>query len=85
MAYGYLDKYGVLHVVEGKEVAENSAKDGKVVETGVPNAGGYPTYEGESVVVYAADEAYISGNRNDGAGFALEKAPAILDLFKALS
>jgi hypothetical protein len=61
-----------------------SAKDGKVVETGVPNAGGYPTYESAPVIVYSETEAYINGNRNGGEGFALEKAPAILELFKAL-
>jgi hypothetical protein len=31
--------------------------------------------KGESVVVYAADEAYISGNRNDGTGLRVGEGP----------
>ncbi|MDR1616216.1 MAG: hypothetical protein LBR98_04315 [Syntrophomonadaceae bacterium] len=35
----------------------------------------YLLMKGESVVVYAADEAYISGNRNDGTGLRVGEGP----------
>ena len=72
MSYAYLDKYGILHVVDNEETAKTYAKNGKYVKTDIPNKGGYPC-KLEEVVVYSQSEAYVDGNRGDGKKIKLPK------------
>jgi hypothetical protein len=64
MAFAYLDKYSVLHVVENMQIAVN-ATSGKVVETSIEHEGGYPVVDGE-VVIYEEGKAFINGNIKSG-------------------
>lgn len=62
----YRDKYGILHAVGGRFIAEENAAGKPVVE--IPGAceGGYPCVVGPSVVDYGNGEIYVGGNRTDG-------------------
>jgi len=61
--FAYKDKFGTMHMVERKEVAERSAA-GPVVETNFPSTGtGYPAVEGKTLFVYVNEgKAYLGGN-----------------------
>ena len=59
--YAYIDKGGILHVVESRKTAEQYTT-GKVVETEVPCEHGYPLHGGKDVTMYSLDTAYIGGN-----------------------
>ncbi|PHV69786.1 hypothetical protein CS063_13795 [Sporanaerobium hydrogeniformans] len=83
MSYGYLDKYGILHVVSDEGTAKTYAKNGKYVKTDVANRGGYPCLLKE-VVVYSQSEAYIEGNRGDGKKIRLSECKDIEALYKQL-
>lgn len=40
--YAYLDKAGIMHIVEERATAAKYSANGKVVETDLPANGGYP-------------------------------------------
>ena len=77
MNYAYLDKYGILHI--------SSTEQGDRLPTDVPCKGGYPTHDGETVVMYSLDEMYIGNNRNDEGDGRVnsEDYPAIRELYIA--
>lgn len=78
MGFAYKDRFGVVHVVDGKGVAEANA-DCAVVETGIEHAGGYPQVDGKDVVAYVGTgEIYVDGNRRDGAPTELGELPESL-------
>lgn len=60
MAYGYLDQYKILHVVDEEETAKKYATS-KVVPTDIPNGGGYPEFDEKHVIVYTADDKFKVG------------------------
>lgn len=82
--YAYIDKGGILHVVESRKTAEEYTT-GKVVETEVPCAHGYPLHEGKDVTMYSLDTAYIGGNALLGSGrrAKMTDIPEIVALYKA--
>mgnify|MGYP004539025695 FL=1 len=82
--YAYIDKGGILHVVETRKTAEEYTT-GKVVETEVPCEHGYPLHEGKDVTMYSLDTAYIGGNARLGSGrrVFMNKIPEIVALYKA--
>ena len=82
MGFAYIDKGGVLHVVEKRKTAEEYATK-KVVETEVPFAHGYPLHEGQDVTMYSLTEAYIGGNAKSGAKVDVEEIPEIAALYRA--
>ena len=54
--FAYLDKAGIMHVVEKKETAEEYRKLGKIVETDVQAVLGFPLDEkGKGVIVYGPE------------------------------
>ena len=64
MDYAYLDSYGILHIVDSEATAKEYAS-GKIVQTAIPNSGGYPTHEGQHVIVYTEKGEYkIGGSMN---------------------
>ncbi len=65
MAYAYRDKYGILHCVKGKALAERYAK-GQVVKYDGDCKGGYPTVDGLAIFDYGNGEIYYGGNRGSG-------------------
>ena len=54
--YAYLDKYGIMHLVDKRDTALDYAPNGKVKETEWPAEYGYPLYEGKALIVYAPDD-----------------------------
>ena len=85
MAYAYLDKYDILHVVDDKEVAELAAKGGNYVTTTIANANGYPTAGGKPVFLYAAEKkAFIGGNKNSGKKYDYTENNELMGLLKQL-
>ena len=81
--YAYLDKGGILHVSASKKTAQEYSANHQVVETEHPADHGYPVHNGEEVIMYAEDEAYIHGNVGDGKRLNLEKAPELVALYRA--
>lgn len=80
--YGYVDKYGVVHVVDAESVANANAA-GIVVETDIKGVHGYPqipTVDGPvDVVAYVNEqEIYTGGNRKDGVLTPLADLPSDL-------
>ena len=65
MAYAYRDKYGILHCVKSKALADRYAK-GKVVKYDGACEGGYPTLDGLAIFDYGNGEIYYGGNRGSG-------------------
>jgi len=66
--YAYLDKAGIMHIVEKRATAENSKGQGVIVETNVENDLGYPValYKGklEGIIVYSEDEMKVDATDN---------------------
>ena len=84
MSYAYLDQYSILHIVDRKEDAEQYAS-GRIVETGIPNGGGYPEADGKHVIVYVKDEKYkVNGVEYPLDTNFLKKYPQIADLLQDL-
>lgn len=86
--YAYLDRYGILHIVNG---VNTPPTDAKVVGTELKRDGGFPVVRAgkklKKVYMYSLDEAYVGGNRNSyEAGSAkrldFEEHPEILKLYK---
>lgn len=82
MGFAYIDKGGILHVVEKRKTAEEYASK-KVVETAVPYSHGFPLHEGQDVTMYGLDEAYIGGNAMGGKRVDPQEIPEILALYQA--
>lgn len=58
MSFGYLDQYGILHIVDRKEDAEKYAHS-KIVTTDIPNGAGYPEdKDGDHIIVYTTQNKY---------------------------
>ena len=88
--YAYLDKGGILHIVD-KDPDAQYARNGKIVETTVTCRGGYPviTYDDErtELVVYSLDKAVVSNGSEktaDGTEVDLKLYPEIYELYKSL-
>ena len=54
--WAYLDRNGILYLVEKRDTAIEYAANGKVVETDYPSHHGHPKYEGETLVVYGPED-----------------------------
>ena len=88
--YAYLDKGGILHIVD-KDPDAQYARNGKIVETTVACRGGYPviTYGDErtELVVYSLDKAVVPNGSEktiDGTEVDLKLYPEIYELYKSL-
>lgn len=81
--YAYVDRFGVVHVVDAKETAERFAR-GTVVEVDaevIPSSGGYPKVDGKHVFAYVDEQKiFIGGNGNNNKGelVALGELPTAL-------
>lgn len=66
--FGYLDKSGILHVVEAKSTATEYAKfNGKIVETTLGDGHGMLFENGKKIYVYAKEgKFYEGGNAENG-------------------
>ena len=82
MAFAYADKYGLLHVVDKKAMAEQYAKPGtKVVQTIVDSETGTPKINGQKVFVYLEEkEAYIGSNAKEGQPYKYQDNPVLMAL-----
>lgn len=80
--FAYLDKAGILHVVEGKETAEKYSMNGKVIETEITAKGGYPTamYRDhmEEIIVYDEETMKVEAR-----GMKIEVIPELAELYAA--
>ena len=86
--YAYLDKQGILRIVEKEEWAKEYAKfNGKVVTTGLPCKGGVPTMFNKGTKVeaevwaFAVGEAYFEPRQVQGAELRVKQYPELLDIF----
>ena len=84
MSYAYLDQYGILHIVDRKEDAEKYAS-GEIVETDIPNGGGYPEVDGKHIIVYVKDDKYkVNGTEYPLDTNFMKKYPDIMALVNEL-
>lgn len=83
--YAFIDKGGVLHVVESTQDAERNSTNGKVIETDIESKHGYPTVNGKQIVIYSVNECYEDANRDGGVKLDTERVyPALAELYKDL-
>lgn len=86
--YAYIDKGGILHVVERQIEAKKYSKDGRYVITEIATKHGYPLVKKgrneTEIVVYSLEEAYINGNRTDGTKVDLYNYPVIKEIYEQL-
>ena len=76
--YAYIDKVGIMHLVDTREVAEDFKKRGKVVETEIKAKNGFPIDEtGEGVIVYGENEM-----KYEAKGADIVPIPALAELYK---
>lgn len=76
--YAYVDKIGVMHVVDTREVAEDFKQRGKVVETEIAAKNGFPIDEkGEGVIVYGEDKM-----KYEAKGADIVPIPTFAELYK---
>ena len=86
--YAYLDKQGILRIVENKERAKEYAKiNGKVVETALLCEGGVPTMfnkgtrKQDMLWVFGVGEAYFEPRQRQGEELRVKRYPELLDIF----
>lgn len=84
MAYGYLDEYGILHIVDNEAMAKDFATS-KVVKTDVPNGEGYPKYDGKHIRVYTKEGKYKVGKVEHPIADLSKNYPAVAALVKELA
>lgn len=84
MDYAYLDKYKMLHVVDDKATADKYTS-GKVVETSLPNDGGYFTNDkGEHLRVDVDDKSYRVSKTHVTEDEFKKAYPAVWDVIESL-
>lgn len=89
MSYGYMSNGGVLHIVADRKTAEENSRNGKIIETSIPNEGGYPVVsvgngKTSSLIVYLEGDAFIHGNSKTGNAVSLSNYPDVHELFNAV-
>lgn len=89
MSYGYMSNSGVLHVVADRKSAKENSRNGKIVETSIPNEGGYPIVsvgngDTSSLIVYLEGDAFIHGNSKSGHAVSLSNYSEVHELFNAV-
>ena len=58
--YAYIDKGGIMHVVEDMQTAIDYAKKGtKIIEFEGEYKNGYPVEDGEMIIVYGPEEMKV--------------------------
>ena len=86
--YAYIDKGGVLHIVEKQIDARKYSKDDRYIITEVESKHGYPVVKKgrntTEIVVYSLEEAYINGNRTDGTKVELDNYPIVKEIYEQL-
>lgn len=79
--YAYIDKGGIVHVVEGIQTAIDYAKKGtEVIAFEGEYKGGYPVVNGEMIIVYGPEEMKI-----DAHGGNIAVIPALADIYRKCS
>ena len=64
--FAYLDKVGIMHIVEKMETAVEFCKKGKVVATEIKSAHGFPLdKEGRGVIVYGPEEMKLEADEKN--------------------
>ena len=84
MSYAYLDKYGIMHVVDNLQTAREYSGSGNVVTTEIANSSGYPEVDGKHVIVYATDKKF-KVNGVEYPLIELKKYPDVWALLEQLS
>lgn len=85
MDFAYLDKYGILHIVDEKITAEEFAAS-TIVETSIPNKGGFPvTDNGSHIIVYTESGKYKIGGVEAPISQLAKDYPAVDALIKAIN
>lgn len=54
MGFAYLDKYGIMHIVDEPQTADEYAS-GNVVKTEIAHDAGWPEQNGEHIIVYTKE------------------------------
>lgn len=76
--YAYVDKGGIMHVVEGMQTAIEYAKKGtKVIEFEGEYRNGYPVSGGEMVIVYSPEEMKVEAK-----GGNIPVVPELAEVYK---
>ena len=75
--YAYIDRGGILHIVEKPKTAREYAA-GPVIPTHHTAAHGFPTIDGEQVIVYS--ETVM---KHDANGEAMEPSPELVALYRS--
>lgn len=75
--YAYLDKGGILHVVEGIKTAEEYRSKGSIIETDIESKYGFPVSGGVQVIAYTPDVM-----KTDTKGENIPIVPEIAKLYK---
>lgn len=86
--YAYLDKQGILRIVEEEAAAKEYAKlNGKVVKTNLPSKQGVPSMFNKAtrveaeVWVFGIGEAYFEPRQKQGQELRVKRYPELLDIF----
>ena len=73
----YKGKHGMMHAVDTLKIAEkNVCEGGKIIASTVPIYGGWPTFNGDAVMVDLQTMEAMQNNK----AFDLDKAPQIKNL-----
>lgn len=76
--YAYIDKGGIMHVVEGIQTAIDYAKkETEVIVFEGDYNGGYPVVNGEMIIVYSPEEMKV-----DAHGDKISVVPALAEVYK---
>lgn len=76
--FAYISKGGIMHITEDMQTAVGMALKGtKVVETQFEHKFGYPSVNGEEIIVYGPDEMKV-----DGGGEKIAVIPELARLYR---
>lgn len=76
--FAYIDKAGIMHIVESADTAKEYSANGKFVETEIAAKYGYPLNdEGIGVIVYSTEEMKL-----DAEGNTIDPIPALAELYR---
>ena len=63
--YAYIDKGGIMHVVENIKTAEKYKAKGSIIETNIEASHGFPVVGENQIIVYAPDKMKIHATDED--------------------
>lgn len=75
--FAYVTEKGIMHVVKERKTAEQYSANGKVVESEIEAAHGYPVVNKKQVIVYDEDAM-----KHDAKGKNIEPIAELAELYK---